>query len=74
MFWFHFRKENTPWWLEVQTQLPQCTYYFGPFESSREAKHHRAGYIEDLLNEQAVGLATKIKKCQPEVLTIFDEE
>jgi hypothetical protein len=74
MFWFRSQKENTPWWLEIRTQLPPCTYYFGPFKSAKEAKQHQPGYIDDLLSEQAVGLATKIKQCQPEILTIFDEE
>ncbi len=26
------------WWLEVITKQPQCTYYFGPFASVKEAE------------------------------------
>ena len=27
-----------PWWIEIHTQLPVCTYYFGPFDTEQEAK------------------------------------
>ncbi|PZD70928.1 hypothetical protein C1752_08703 [Acaryochloris thomasi RCC1774] len=74
MFLFRSSKKDTLWWLEIETQTPKCTYYFGPFDSAKEARHHRAGYVDDLRNEQAVGLVTKIKRWQTETLTIFDEE
>ncbi|MCY7274233.1 MAG: DUF1816 domain-containing protein, partial [Phormidesmis sp. CAN_BIN44] len=22
---------STPWWVEIKTAEPNCTYYFGPF-------------------------------------------
>jgi hypothetical protein len=73
MFWLSFKKQKMPWWLEIQTKAPRCTYYFGPFENAREARAHRMGYVEDLRSEQAVGIAVKVKRCEPSILTIIDE-
>jgi hypothetical protein len=36
------------WWLEIKTNQPTCTYYFGPFERAEEAEALKGGYIEDL--------------------------
>ena len=59
-----------PWWIEIQTNFPQCTYYFGPFESAVEAKDLQEGYLEDLLSERATIIFVEIKQCRPESLTI----
>jgi hypothetical protein len=61
------------WWVEVTTQVPKCTYYFGPFSGAKEAEAELAGYIEDLQNEGAQGIQTSVKRCQPKELTVFDE-
>ncbi len=73
-FTFSFGVDNTPWWIEVYTTYPKCLYYFGPFDSVREAREHRAGFIEDLLSENAQGIQWEIKQAQPQVLTVFEEE
>lgn len=62
------------WWVEVVTYNPCCTYYFGPFVSSNEAKFYQAGYIEDLEQEQAQIVTVDIKQGQQKELTICDEE
>jgi hypothetical protein len=62
------------WWLEIQTAKPSCIYYFGPFTSAKEARTYQAGYIEDLVKEQAEIIAIKLKQCQPKELTICSEE
>ena len=62
-----------PWWIKIQTAIPQCTYYFGPFDSSQEAQTYELGYLEDLTMEQAEGIITEIEQTQPLVLTIFEE-
>ena len=36
------------WWLEIITKEPYCIYYFGPFDSLKEAQLEQGGYIEDL--------------------------
>ncbi|HBE16837.1 MAG TPA: hypothetical protein DDW51_04275, partial [Cyanobacteria bacterium UBA11367] len=43
-------------WVEIVTDNPKCTYYFGPFLSAQEAETAKGGYIEDLENEGAQGI------------------
>ncbi|MBE9166481.1 DUF1816 domain-containing protein [Pleurocapsales cyanobacterium LEGE 06147] len=62
------------WWIEINTQQPSCTYYFGPFLSQKEAFDAQSGYVEDLKNEGAQGIAVKFKRCkQPTELTIAND-
>ncbi|HBE60315.1 MAG TPA: hypothetical protein DEG17_11495 [Cyanobacteria bacterium UBA11149] len=61
-------------WVEIVTDNPKCTYYFGPFLSAQEAETAKGGYIEDLENEGAQGIAVTVKRCKPSNLTIFDED
>ena len=60
------------WWVEIITKKPDCTYYFGPFASHREAQLSQLGYIEDLERERPKLIAIEIKQCQPRDLTIFE--
>ena len=60
-------------WIEITTQSPQCTYFFGPFVSASEAELEKSGYIEDLEAEGAFGISVEIKRCNPEKLTVFDD-
>jgi Domain of unknown function (DUF1816) len=62
------------WWLEVITKNPYCTYYFGPYDSAGEAALAQEGFIEDLKQEGAQGIETKIKLYSPKQLTICYEE
>jgi len=64
----------TPWWVEIATETPDCTYYFGPFDSAKEAQLNQSGYIEDLEQEGAQGIAVRLEQCQPKILTICEEE
>ena len=49
------------YWLEITTEKPECTYYFGPFASREEAISMQSGYLEDLSNE---GAENKLKKLE----------
>jgi hypothetical protein len=60
-------------WIEIVTDNPRCTYYFGPFLSDQEAYSAQTGYVEDLENEGANISSLKIKRCKPSTLTIDDE-
>ncbi len=60
-------------WVEIITDNPRCTYYFGPFVSEQEAHAAKSGYIEDLENEGAQGISVTVRRCKPTNLTIFDE-
>ena len=64
---------GSAWWVKIVTETPDCTYFFGPFESAGEAQHHERGYVEDLEQEGAQGIAVHILQDQPETLTIYDE-
>jgi len=57
-------------WVEILTETPNCTYYFGPFISQQEAQTSQVGYLEDLKAEDAKGIKVKIKRCKPNTLTI----
>lgn len=61
------------WWVEIVTQNPRCTYYFGPFLNSTEANLAIKGYVEDLELEGAQGIIVNVKRCQPDALTIADD-
>lgn len=65
---------NEPWWVKIETQMPPCIYYFGPFASAEEAQAHEAGYVEDLQGEGASGLSLSIEQGDPKELTIYDED
>lgn len=62
------------WWLEIKTEQPTCTYYFGPFAIAEEAELEKRGYIEDLEREGAQHIQATVMRCkQPEALTIYDD-
>jgi Domain of unknown function (DUF1816) len=61
------------WWVEVVTENPHCTYYFGPFANNQEADTAKGGYIEDLEQEGAQNIKVVVKRCKPDNLTIYDE-
>jgi Domain of unknown function (DUF1816) len=61
------------WWIEIVTERPNCTYYFGPFASEKEAKAHKSGYVEDLESEASEGIRVQIERCKPSQITIDRE-
>ena len=68
-------QEKIPYWLKITTKVPKCIYYFGPFDSPSEAKTLQAGYIEDLMAENAQGIHLELEQCpQPETLTVCEEQ
>lgn len=65
--------QRLDYWVEITTEKPCCTYYFGPFEQSAEAQAAIDGYVEDLRQEGAQQIAVTVKRCQPQVLTLCSE-
>jgi len=61
------------WWVEIKTEMPRCTYYFGPFASAEEAESAKPGYVEDLQGEGAQNISVIVKRCKPDRLTISDD-
>lgn len=58
------------WWIEVVTQNPPCTYYFGPFLTAGDAEDEKVGYLEDLEAEGAQVNTVSIERCKPSKVTI----
>lgn len=67
-------KNDEQWWVKILTEKPKCIYYFGPFLSSDEAKDSQADYFEDIQDEGSEIIDVGIEQCQPQKLTICDEE
>lgn len=62
------------WWVEVVTETPRCTYYFGPFGRRLDAEAMQRGYVEDLRSEGAGSIVATVKRCKPQQLTIVEDE
>jgi len=60
-------------WVEITTEKPRCTYYFGPFNNPDEAEEAKPGYLEDLRQEGTQGIVATVKRCKPAQLTIADD-
>ena len=69
-----FSAKNSKWWIKIDTQIPVCTYYFGPFESMTEAESNQVDYLQDLQAEGAEGISYVIEKCSPKQLTITEDD
>jgi hypothetical protein len=68
-----FNSLGLAWWVEIITQTPRCTYYFGPFLNQADATKCSKGYVEDLEIEGAIGITLHVKRCKPNVLTIAED-
>lgn len=62
------------WWVEIVSEQPHCIYYFGPFISTQEAQVFLPGYVQDIEQEGCQKIWSEIKQCQPQELTLFEEE
>ncbi|MBE9096597.1 DUF1816 domain-containing protein [Tychonema sp. LEGE 07203] len=61
------------WWVEVHTDLPKRTYYFGPYETKDKAYNNTNGYITDLKKKGSKKISINIKQGQqPSQLTVAD--
>jgi hypothetical protein len=69
-----FNSTGMAWWVEVVTENPSCTYYFGPFMKESNAQAALPGYVDDLVQEGAIGIRAIAKRCKPEQLTIINDE
>ncbi len=65
-----FKNIVQQYWIEVITDKPICTYYFGPFLTRQGANLAQSGFIEDLETENAKITKVETKRCQPQELTI----
>jgi hypothetical protein len=68
------RRLKKQWWIKIRTEIPNCTYYFGPFSQKEEAKTSQSGYLDDLFQEGAREITVNIEKSRPQQLTIYRHE
>lgn len=62
------------WWVEVDTDSPKRTYYFGPYDSREEASDNTTSYIRDLEKKGAKKISINIKQGrQPTELRASEE-
>lgn len=61
------------WWIRIDTVKPSMTYYFGPFDNLLEATENYHGYVEDLMEEKAEGIAFDFQFINPPSLTIEND-
>lgn len=62
------------WWVEVDTDSPQHTYYFGPYDTKDEASNNTNAYITDLEKKGAKNISIHIKQGrQPSQLKASEE-
>ena len=62
--------EEPSWWIEILVDGPACIYYFGNFDSYQEAELSKNRYIQDLQEEGAEPVATRIGQYNPEEFAI----
>ena len=68
------RNRRDEWWVEVDTDSPKRTYYFGPYGSRQEASDRSTGYIRDLENKGAKKITINLKQgSQPTQLKASEE-
>ncbi|MGF1534943.1 MAG: DUF1816 domain-containing protein [Elainellaceae cyanobacterium] len=58
------------WWIEVRTDNPAYTYYFGPFMAQDEAEAAKGGYLQDLEQEGATIVQATTMRTKPTRLTV----
>jgi hypothetical protein len=67
-------KMGQAWWVEIITQSPSCTYFFGPFINIKSAQLAQPGYVEDLEQEASQVITINIMRCQPKQVTIAEDD
>lgn len=53
------------WWLEILAASPSCGYFFGPFESEREALQEQLRHIKDIEQQGREVLLVSVVRRQP---------
>lgn len=69
-FRFLEQQVDNAWWVRIQTENPEYTYYFGPFESRAIAQTKLSGFVDDLNDEQAQVSNCTVEWCAPSQVTI----
>ena len=59
-------KLGLAWWAKVETEMPNTTYWFGPFLTKRSLKEKLDPFIEDLNDEGATNIKHTIVRAKKE--------
>ena len=63
----HFgNKLGLAWWAKIETQQPNCTYWYGPFITKRSLKVNMSSFIEDLSKEGYENIQHSFVRCKKE--------
>jgi len=62
------------WWVEIITQSPFCTYYFGAFDTLDRAEIAKSCYVEALEQDGACGISTRVQQGSPTNISHFEDE
>ena len=59
------------WWAKVETQVPNVTYWFGPFLTKKSLKGNLELFLGDLNDEGSENISHRLIRCKrKEPLTI----
>ncbi len=62
------------YWIEIRTDRPVCTYYFGPYSRQSSATAALRGFTDDLRQEGAEIISSRIeRRREPEQLTVTED-
>ena len=50
------------WWLQIESVIPECTCYFGPFSSKREAQISQYKCVKNLIEAKHHGIRVKLER------------
>ena len=59
-------KLGLAWWAKIETDQPNCTYWFGPFITKRSLKENISSFIDDLSSEGSKNIRHSLVRCKKE--------
>ena len=59
---FDYDALEVDWWLQIESVIPECTCYFGPFFLKREAEISQYKYVKNLIEVKHHGIRVKLER------------
>ena len=59
-------KLGLAWWAKIETELPNATYWYGPFITKRSLKENMQSFIKDLTDEGSTNIQHSLVRCKKE--------
>ena len=57
-------KLGLAWWAKIETEQPNCTYWYGPFITKRSLKENIPSFIQDLNHEGSTNVKYSFIRCK----------